>query len=127
MALFSDVDWMVLLAVSAFIFLGPGSGATVRQLGRYYARLLQFKQQMIRDLATAAELPIPVAGQGLSLRQSLLDLDTAPGRASGIPTAVSSPPMPPLLATPAAAPGGFGPTVWATTSPSGELSRGWSP
>jgi|SRR5271155_1394923 len=127
MALFSDVDWMVLLGVSAFIFLGPGSGATVRQIGRYYARLLQFQQQLLRDLAAAAELPIPVAGQGLSLRQSLLGLDPAPVRGSGIPAAVTSPPMAPAVAAPSPGPDGFGPTVWATTSPSWEPSRRSSP
>jgi hypothetical protein len=127
-ALFSDVDWVVLLAVSAFIFLGPGSGATVRQLGRYYARLLQFKQQMLGELAKAAELPVPAPGQPLSLRQSILDLDVAPSRASGIPAAVSSPPMAPAVAAPVpAAPAGFGPTTWATSSPSWETSKGWSP
>jgi hypothetical protein len=129
MALFSDVDWLVLVAVGAFIFLGPGSGATVRQFGRYYARLMRFKQQLLADLATAAELPVPVSGQGFSIRQSLLDLDSGPSRSSGIPTAVTSPPMAPAVAAPAPtpAPAGFGPTTWAATSPAWEPSKGWSP
>ncbi|SRR5579871_585637 len=126
MALFSDVDWLVLLAVGGFIFLGPGSGATVRQFGRYYARLMKFKQQMLSDLATAADLPAPVPGQGLSLRQSLLDLDTPPARTGGIPAAVTSPPMVPAVASAPLPPAGFGPTMWATTSPGWEPSQGWS-
>lgn len=128
MALFSDVDWLVLLAVGAFIFLGPGSGSTVRQFGRYYARLMKFKQQMLADLATAADLPAPSPGQSLSIRQSLFDLDPAPSRPAGVPAAVTTPPIPPAPAVAALppGPGGFGPTTWATTSPSWEPSQGWS-
>jgi hypothetical protein len=126
MALFSDVDWMVLLAVGGFIFLGPGSAGTVRQLGRYYARLMKFKQQMLADLATAADLPTPAPGQSLSLRRSLLEFDTGSSRPGGIPAAVTSPPLVPADVGASGAPGGFGPTMWATTSPPWEPSQGWS-
>ncbi len=91
MALFSDIDWMVLLAVGAFIFLGPGSAGTVRQLGRYYAKLMKFKQQMLADLATAADLPAPAPGQGLSIRRSLMDFDTGASRPAGIPVGRDEP------------------------------------
>ena len=133
MALFSDVDWLVLLAVGAVLLLGPGSASTVRQLGRYYSRLLRFKQEMLGELAKAADLPPPAPGQSLSLRQSLFDLNEGPRRPAGIPAPVTrapvvpSAPMVPAAASAPIGPASLGPAMWATSSPTLEPTRGFSP
>lgn len=129
MALFSDVDWIVLLAIAGFIFLGKGSGPALRQFGRYYGRLMRLKQELLSDFAQAAEIPPPVPGQPVSIRQSLLSWEPGNGRVSGIPMAVSAPPMVATAAVTPAAPTyspGFGPSTWATTHPVGSDGFGRS-
>ncbi|HEV8049358.1 MAG TPA: hypothetical protein VGP88_02065, partial [Thermoplasmata archaeon] len=71
MALFSDIDWGILLAVAGFLFLGQGSGAALRQFGRYYGRFVRLKQELLGELTRAAELPAPPTGGSLTLRGAL--------------------------------------------------------
>ncbi len=59
MALFSDIDWGILLAVAGFLFLGKESGAALRQFGRYYGRFVRLKQEILGELTRAAQLPAP--------------------------------------------------------------------
>jgi len=119
MALFSDVDWVVLAVVGAVLLLGQGNGATLRQLGRYYGRLMRLKSELLSEFTKAADIPAPVPGAPVSIRQSLLDWEPGGGRVSGIPAAVTTAPV--AVAAPPSSPGtyspGFGPTTWTMTYP----------
>jgi len=104
--------------VGAFLLFGDRSGTTVRQLGRWYGRAMRLKQELVEEVARAAELPLPAGTSAGSLRAALLGLD-APVRPSvGIPAAVRTAPgvtsypetIPTLPRT-----GGFPVTSWATT------------
>ena len=72
MGLFSDVDWLIILGIGAFLLLGTDSGRTVRQLGRWYARAVRLKQELVSEVARAADLPVPTDGSSGSLRAVLL-------------------------------------------------------
>jgi hypothetical protein len=120
MALFSDVDWTILLAVGAVLLLGKDGGTVLKQMGRLYGRMNRLKAEILSDFAKAADLPAPVPGQVMSIRQALLSYEPgAPGRATGIPAAVTSPPPVPdaLVPIAAAAPMGLGPSTWSVSYP----------
>ncbi|MGI0129834.1 MAG: hypothetical protein ACREDE_02535 [Thermoplasmata archaeon] len=91
MALFSDIDWVILLAAAAFLFLGKGNGELLRTLGRWYGRAGRLKQELLAEFTKAAEIPA-AAGGPLSIRGALLGLDPTPTQTSGIPAAVTRPP-----------------------------------
>jgi len=119
-ALFSDVDWTILLAVAAVLVLGKDGGTALRQLGRLYGRMSRLKTELLSDFAKAADLPAPVPGQVVSIRQALLSYEPgAPGRSTGVPIAVTSPPpIPPEYQPIAAVPlTGLGPSTWAVSYP----------
>ena len=102
MALFSDVDWIIIAAVAAFILLGNGNREALRTAGRLYARAGRLKQELLGEFLKAADLPPPGPGQPLSIRGALLGIDPTPTQASGIPAAVTTPPVgpsPPLTPT----------------------------
>jgi hypothetical protein len=88
MALFSDVDWVILLAAAGFLLFGKEAGSTLRTLGRWYGRAGQLKQELLAEFSKAAEIPIPTGG-ARSIRGALLGLDPTPTQASGIPAAVT--------------------------------------
>jgi hypothetical protein len=88
MALFSDIDWMILLVAAAFLLLGKESGPTLRMLGRWYGRAGKIKQELLSEFTKAADLP-STPGANLSIRGALLGLDPTPTHVSGIPTAVA--------------------------------------
>jgi hypothetical protein len=120
-ALFSDLDWLILLGVGAFLLFGQGNGAALRQLGRYYARLNRLKQELLGELARAADLPPPDGRSPTTIRNALLGLtEPGPGRTSGIPVAVSAPPttLQPVYSGPVG-PGsaGIGPETWSIALP----------
>ncbi|HZY91341.1 MAG TPA: hypothetical protein VFG07_00995 [Thermoplasmata archaeon] len=95
MALFSDIDWLIILGVGAFLLLGKENGAVLRQLGKYYGRLARLKQELLSDFARAAELPAPVPGRPVTIRSALIQFADPPAvRTGGVPLAVTSPPMP---------------------------------
>jgi hypothetical protein len=124
-ALFSDVDWVIIAAVAAFLLFGKGSGQTMRTLGRWYGRALKMKQELLGEFAKAADLPI-ASGQPLSFRGALLGVDPTPAQASGIPAAVRVPPTVPY--TPSYEPtlpwtGGYPVPTWSTTAPPGTSDR----
>lgn len=77
MSLFSDMDWVILLAVGALVLFGDGGTQAVRTLGRWYGRAVRMKRQMLAEVAEAAEIPVPVAGQPTSLRSMLLGDESA--------------------------------------------------
>lgn len=74
MALLSDVDWLVILAVAAFLLFGQAGRDFARQLGRLYGRALKFRDEMVGELTASAGLPVGSGvGSGARLRSMLLD------------------------------------------------------
>ena len=92
MALFSDVDWIILVSVGAFLLLGKENKTILRTLGQWYGKATRLKRDLLTEFTQAANLPVPVPGQILSVRSALLGYDVADLRASSIPTAVARPP-----------------------------------
>jgi hypothetical protein len=118
MALFSDIDWGILLAVAGFLFLGKESGAALRQFGRYYGRFVRLKQELLGELTRAAELPAPPTGALLGYPEG--------SATPGIPIAVTSAPIAgaaiAAVASPApVTPIGLGPDRWSVALPSAAL------
>jgi hypothetical protein len=118
-ALFSDVDWMILAVVAAFLLFGRESGALLRQFGRYYGRFVRLKQELLGELTRAADLPSPRDGNVLSFRGALMGYADG-SQTPGIPAAVTHAPTAPLLAV-AASPGGIGPERWSVAVPTAAL------
>ena len=119
MALFSDVDWVIIVAVAAFLLFGKENSQTLRMIGRWYGRAMQLKQELLGEFTRATDIPV-TPGQPLSLRNTILGVDPPVSRASGIPTAVRVPPTVPY--TPSYEPtlpwtGGYPVPTWSTTSP----------
>ena len=77
MALFSDIDWTILLAVGAVLLLGKDGGTVLKQVGRLYGRMNRLKTEILSDFARAADIPAPVPGQVVSIRQALLSYEPA--------------------------------------------------
>jgi hypothetical protein len=120
MALFSDLDWVIIAAVAVFLLFGKENGQMLRTLGRWYARAMNLKQELLGELTKAADLPI-AQGPQLSIRGTLLGLDSPVTHVSGIPTAVREAPTVPY--TPTYEPsfpwtGGYPVPMWSTTVPS---------
>ncbi|HTW39674.1 MAG TPA: hypothetical protein VMF04_02295 [Thermoplasmata archaeon] len=119
MALFSDLDWVILLGAAAFLFLGRDNGQLLRTVGRWYARAGKLKQELLAEFTKAAEIPMPVNG-ALSIRGALLGLDPTPTQSSGIPAAVTTAPGPaPRAVEPAWIPwtGSYPMPTWSMTLP----------
>ena len=125
MALFSDVDWLIILAAALFLLLGKDSGQLLRTFGRWYGRAGQLKQELLGEFAKAAELPMPPPGTPLTVRGALLGLDPVSTQTPGIPAAVRAPPaVPPTPPSPPAVPlplapwtGGAPVPTWTMTMP----------
>jgi hypothetical protein len=118
MALFSDIDWLIVLAAGGFLLFGKDAGGTLRTLGRWYGRAGRLKQELLTEFSKAAELP--AAGGPRSIRGTLLGLEPTPTQASGIPAHVSAPPLAPTRPiAPAWEPwtGGAMVATWAMTVP----------
>ncbi len=94
MALFSDIDWVIIAAVGVLLLFGSKNGGSVmRTVGRYYARMMTMKQQMIGEVTKAAEIPASIPGRPTSLRAAFLGFDsTSTDHVSGIPAVVTNPP-----------------------------------
>ena len=71
MALFSDVDWVIIAVVAAFLLLGKDSAGTVRMFGRWYGRFLQLKNELMREVTSSMAID-NAPGSPRSLRASLL-------------------------------------------------------
>ena len=66
MALFSDIDWVIVVAVVAFLLFGKGNTEVLRTMGRWYGRAGRLKQDLLSEFTRAADLPMPgTAGPGL--------------------------------------------------------------
>lgn len=96
MALFSDIDWMIILAVGGFLLFGRGNTQALRTMGRWYARAMRLKQDLMGEFAKAADLPMPAGGHPSSIRAALLGMGSDASPATrGIPVAVTTPPLSP--------------------------------
>lgn len=95
MALFSDIDWVILLAVAAVLLFGKGNGEVLRTLGRWYGRAGRLKQELLSEFTKAAELPTPPPGAPLSIRGALLGIEPTVTHVRGIPAVVRTPPAAP--------------------------------
>ena len=131
MALFSDIDWIIILAAALFLLLGKDSGQLLRTLGRWYGRAGRLKQELLGEFAKAAELPPPPPGTPLTVRGALLGLDPTPTQTRGIPAAVrippAGPPAPPAPPVPLSPWTGGGPvSAWSMTMPLVPSELGWS-
>jgi hypothetical protein len=124
MALFSDVDWVIILAVGAFLFLGPNNQGFLRQLGRLYSRAMNLKSELLGEVARSAGLPPPGGGsasvRGLVMRE--LNGPDRPSAVAAVPLYVTQPP-PTAIAAVAALPsmmtvassGSIGAGTWSVT------------
>jgi hypothetical protein len=134
MALFSDVDWLIILVVAAFLFFGPQGQQFARQLGRWYGRLVHLKDEILSEVATTAGVPTAPAGTAASIRSVLFGGEPA-GETVVPPAPLPAPSMPGIIthvqpvgmwAVETETLGaGIGPGTWwvATTSAPGEVVR----
>ncbi len=122
MALFSDVDWIILLAVVVFLLFGTNSAGTMRTIGQWYGRAIRAKAELIGELTRAADLPASAPGKPLSLRGALLALGETPtGATSPSPAPnIPAPPAPYRPALPRDIPwsGGLPAPTWSVALPS---------
>jgi len=47
MALFSDVDWVIVAAVAVYLLFGKGNTDILRTMGRWYGRAGRIKQELL--------------------------------------------------------------------------------
>lgn len=92
MAIASDLDWVIILAVAAVLLFGSKGAGTMRTIGRWYGRAMRMKQQMLSEFTKEAGIPLPTPGQPISIRNALMGFDTIPSITGGIPAAVTSAP-----------------------------------
>ena len=59
MALFSDIDWLIIAAVAVFLLFGKDNAQLLRTFGRYYARAIQLD----RNLAWSSPIWVKYGGQ----------------------------------------------------------------
>ncbi len=128
MGLFSDLDWVIIAVVAAFLLFGQGNRDALRTLGRWYGRANRLKQELLNEFSKAADLPASSGAAPVSIRSMLLGLDPTPGSASGIPAAVVREPVARPLAPTTAGElpwtGAFPVPTWSTTPSSGYSSTG---
>ncbi len=123
MALFSDIDWAILLVVGAFLFFGPENRQMLRTLGRYYGRAMKLRQDLLGAVTQAAEIPVPNGGRPLSLSDALLG---GPTSTASVPIAVTHAPRAAAPVAASAWTGAVGPTSWSLALPP-TLSEGVGP
>ncbi len=123
MGLFSDVDWLIIVAVGAFLLFGRENAQVLRTLGRWYGRALRLKQDLLSEVSRAADLPVAPTGAG-GFRSALLGFDPIAAGATGIPAAVSLASTPVRAPLPAVPWTGGDPTVsWSSTGDPGSGLR----
>jgi hypothetical protein len=117
MALFSDIDWAILLIAAAFLLFGKENQAVLRTIGRYYGRAMRLKQELLSEFTQAADLPMRSGGGPPSLRDALLGDEEVAPTASHVPIAVTHAPV--LTAPPSGSAwtGAVGPQSWSLALP----------
>lgn len=93
MALFSDIDWVILLAVGAFLLFGKGDPQILRTAGRWYAKAMHLKQELLAEVTRAADLPPTLPDHPISIRSTLLGLDGDSVALPPVPLAVVRAPI----------------------------------
>jgi hypothetical protein len=119
MALFSDVDWVIVVAVAAFLLFGKGNTEVLRTMGRWYGRAGRLKQDLLSEFTRAADLPAPGTPGQVSFRGALLGLDPPVSQTRGIPAAVTSPPVLSVVLPP---PGGSAPWTGGYPAPTWSMT-----
>ncbi len=116
MALFSDIDWAILLIAAAFLLFGKENQAILRTIGRYYGRAMRMKQELLAEFTKSADLPVGPGG-ATSIRSVLLGDEPATPSVSHIPAAVTHAPV--LTAPPSGSAwtGAVGPQSWSMALP----------
>jgi hypothetical protein len=91
-------------------------------VGRFYGRMMRIKSELLGEFAKMADLPAPVPGRMVSIRQSLLNWEPGNGQHVGVPVAVTTPPAVAAAYDPvaAASPIGLGPSTWSYSYPGPE-------
>ena len=92
MALLSDMDWLIILAVGAFLLVGKADPQLLRTVGRWYGRAMHLKQELLSEVTRAADLPPLPTNRPISLRNTLLGLDGPEPVPTHVPIAVVRPP-----------------------------------
>jgi hypothetical protein len=88
-ALLSDMDWLIILAVGAFLLIGKGDPQLLRTIGRWYGKAMHLKQELLSEVTRAADIPAASLGQPISIRSALLGLDSAAPVRPQVPIAVA--------------------------------------
>ncbi|MCI4347532.1 MAG: hypothetical protein L3J97_02795 [Thermoplasmata archaeon] len=90
MALLSNIDWMIILAVGGLLLFGRGNPELLRTLGRWYGKVLRLKQELLSEVTRAADLPTPSPDRPISIRSAMFGLETTQAARSQIPLAVAT-------------------------------------
>ncbi|MCI4353033.1 MAG: hypothetical protein L3K14_06560 [Thermoplasmata archaeon] len=90
MALLSNIDWMIILAVGGLLLFGRGNPELLRALGRWYGRALRLKQELLSEVTRAADLPTPSPDRPISIRSAMFGLETAEAERTRVPLAVAT-------------------------------------
>jgi hypothetical protein len=93
MALLSDMDWLIILAVGAFLLIGKGDPQLLRTVGRWYGKAMHLKQELLSEITRESGVPLPSPDHPLSIRTTLLGLDSDRPARPQVPLAVSAAPM----------------------------------
>jgi len=91
MALFSDVDWVIIAAVAVVLFLGPQGQPFVRQMGRWYGRLLRLKAEIMSDVTSSLGTTTGVSPPDTSIRAAILG-SGPPAQSASAPVLIPSQP-----------------------------------
>jgi hypothetical protein len=90
MGLFSDVDWVIIVAVAAFLLFGRENAQVLRTLGRWYGRAVRLKQELLSEVSQAAEIPVDSL-HAPSLRAAFLGMGTGGLPGAEFPVSTSAP------------------------------------
>jgi hypothetical protein len=93
MALLSDMDWLILLAVGGFLLLGKGDPQLLRTVGRWYGKAIHLKQELLSEVTRAADIPTASLDRPISIRSALLGLDNEEAAHLRVPIAVTRAPV----------------------------------
>jgi Sec-independent protein translocase protein TatA len=92
MALLSDIDWLIILAVGGLLLLGKGDPQLLRTVGRWYGKVMHLKQELLSEVTREAGIPNLSTGQQLSIRGALLGLEPEDASRLSVPIAVARAP-----------------------------------
>jgi len=90
MALLSDIDWMIILAVGGLLLFGRGNTQLLRTVGRWYGKAIHLKQDLLAEVTRAAEIPTLSTDRPISIRNALLGLDAFEPAPTAAPLAIAT-------------------------------------